>query len=88
MNLFAVLPLASHALCSSSSSSPATAQTLKMAGESSVAGSDVKAKAELRYRCYKMLEAVILTVVIVTVCGVFTVPTIFFALRPTVVSQS
>ena len=57
-----------------------------MAGESSAAGSDVKAKAGLR--CYRMLEAVILTVVIVAVCGVFTVPTIFFALRPTVVSQN
>ena len=55
------------------------------AGELSAAGSDVKAKAGLG--CYRMLEAVVLTAVIVAVCGVFTVPTIFFALRPSVVGH-
>ena len=53
------------------------------AGEASAAGGDVKAGL----RCYRMLEAVVLTAVIVAVCGVFTVPTIFFALRPTVVGH-
>ena len=34
-------------------------------------------------RCYKLLEVIVLTLVVLLVCGNFAVPTIFFYLRPT-----